>query len=541
MNISDTIAKYELENSKIWAIRKMSKDLEIVRYFNCLYPSYVFKHQYCFYCKGLDTEPLCLNCQGVLNTPDTATYCSHKCRANHEIKTGKIKERQAKQEQTKLEKYGDRHYYNKEKHAHSIQSRSEEEKDDALNKKRKTCVERYGTESFSNTLEFIKKSKKTKTERYDDPTFSNRVKAKHTTMCKYGVSHHMHVDEIKNKVSKRLSAPNHLNVGVLNNRDELIRIYNEHGIIGVSDILNSSVPYANRMLRRLSIDVVTRKTSKFEDEIDAYINSLGHPTTRNNRSMLNGKEIDIYIPDKCIAIECNGVYWHAHENNTAKSYHYKKTDLCKEIGVQLIHITDIQWDTQQDIVKSRIKSLLSMNNKVFARKCTIENLSSATTKQFLNDNHIQGSCPSSVRYGLFYEGELIGVMTFGKSRFNKNVEWELIRYCTKQGLNITGGASRLLSKFLNSYTGSIISYSNRDWNTGKLYQSIGFEYLKTSPANVFYTRDFMVLESRHAFQAHKLKNKLETYNSEVSAKENIQSNKYFSYYDSGNDVWIYRR
>src|SRR5690606_24877531 len=74
---------------------------------------------------------------------------------------------------------------------------------------------------------------------------------------------------------------------------------------------------------------------------------------KNDRSILNGKELDIYLPDINLAIEFNGIYWHS-ELYKESDYHYSKSKLCKESGIKLIHIWEDDWVNKEDLVKSNI-------------------------------------------------------------------------------------------------------------------------------------------------------------------------------------------
>ena len=77
-------------------------------------------------------------------------------------------------------------------------------------------------------------------------------------------------------------------------------------------------------------------------------------------------------------------------------------------------------------------------------------------------------------------------MSFRKtSRFDKNVDWELMRYCNKLNTNIVGGASKLFSYFMNtSQPNSIVSYSDKRYFDGNLYQQLGFSYIQTSSTRI---------------------------------------------------------
>jgi len=64
-------------------------------------------------------------------------------------------------------------------------------------------------------------------------------------------------------------------------------------------------------------------------------------------------------------------------------------------------------------------------------------------------------------------------MTFGKPRYNRKYEYELLRYCSSY--TVIGGAEKLFSYFLNTYTPkSIISYCDLSKFTGRVYNRLGF-------------------------------------------------------------------
>ena len=114
-------------------------------------------------------------------------------------------------------------------------------------------------------------------------------------------------------------------------------------------------------------------------------------------------------------------------------------------------------------------------NKIRASKLNLKNVDVKTEKAFLSENHYQGYVPSSICYGLFNNDEqLLVLMSFGKPRYTKKYDWELLRLCTKKGYIVYGGASRLLKHFTQENVGSIISYCNRDKFTGTVYHSLGF-------------------------------------------------------------------
>lgn len=196
----------------------------------------------------------------------------------------------------------------------------------------------------------------------------------------------------------------------------------------------------------------------------------------NERTILEGKELDIVLPDMSLAFEFNGTYWHQYSDKKPINYHKDKTDKAEANDYQLIHISDYLWATKQDIVKSRIKQLLHSSIKIPARKTIIKQIQ--FPREFLETNHLQGAgSPTSTNYALYYKDEIVAVMTFGKPRFTSNQEWELVRFATKQGISVQGGASKLFKYFVKQNNPiSIVSYASRDFSRGNLYTALGFKH-----------------------------------------------------------------
>lgn len=259
---------------------------------------------------------------------------------------------------------------------------------------------------------------------------------------------------------------------------------------------------------------------------------------QSDRTILEGKELDIVIPDLGLAFEFNGNYWHSDEH-IDKHYHINKTNTTEAFGFRLIHIPEYLWDTKQDLVKAKIMSALNKTPAIAARKCTVKRIS--FPKEFLEQNHLQGSgAPTSINYGLFYNNELMSVMTFGKPRFTSVYEYELIRFCTKHITRINGGASKLLKAFEREYQPkNIISYANRMWSSGVVYNTLGFLHTHNTEPGYVYTKKNSIV-TRYAAQKSKLSSFLKYYDADLSEYENMLLNNYSRVWDCGNQAWVKR-
>jgi len=234
-------------------------------------------------------------------------------------------------------------------------------------------------------------------------------------------------------------------------------------------------------------------TSSYELELQNFIKSLNIDYIFQDRKILNGQELDIFIPSKKVAIEFNGLYWHS-ELKKDKKYHLLKTIECEKQNIQLIHIFEDEWINKQDIVKSRLLNILGKTeNIIYARKCKVQEINKDVAKIFLNTNHLQGFVSSLYYYGLFYQNELVSIMTFGNLRKNlgqrqtEENSFELLRFCNKLNTTVIGGASKLLQTFIRiNKPKNIKTYADRRWSIGNLYENMGFVFSHNSTINYFY-------------------------------------------------------
>ena len=233
------------------------------------------------------------------------------------------------------------------------------------------------------------------------------------------------------------------------------------------------------------------KTSAAEQAIREFLKNEVE-VKQSCRTTIKPLELDIYIKSLKIGVEYNGLYFHS-DVFLKNDYHLYKLLRCEEKGVRLIQIFEDEWLEKEEICKSRLLNIIGKTpNKIFARKCEIREVTAKEAKEFLNTNHIQGNVNSKVKLGLYYNNELVSLMTFGNLRKNlgqthKEGHYELLRFCNKLYTNVVGGASKLLKYFEKKYQPvKIISYADRRWSNGDLYKSLGFDFVSYSKPNYFY-------------------------------------------------------
>lgn len=211
--------------------------------------------------------------------------------------------------------------------------------------------------------------------------------------------------------------------------------------------------------------------SKGERNLVEFIDSLDLECTRNDRTIIPPQELDVYIPEKKIAIEFNGLYWHS-EKYKDKNYHYNKWKSCKEKGIQLLQIWEDDWIDRREIVESMLTYKLGLNSeRIYARDTIIDlDVPWNQAKQFLDSNHIQGSVKATHYVGLRCNGVLVALCCFTKSQ--QIADWDLTRFATS--CSVVGGFSKILKNFRREHAGSIKSFADLMISDGGLYEKNGF-------------------------------------------------------------------
>jgi hypothetical protein len=484
-------------------------------------------------------------------------YCSVKCSYKGDSRIEKYKK-------TCLEKYGVENVSQnediKEKKRETITKNfggfgwaSKELSD----KSKQTVIERYGVENVSQN-EDIKKKKELTCKKNHGVANVLKLKSTHdlarkTIREKYGVDYILqckHIrDEYREKKRANFIGIWDIHIGYEDNGDWICKCPHpecnkceekhfvikqnmfhdrmRHGAEICTKLLDPRRGYNKRTTIELFIhDLLTKCNINFET---------------NNRNIIPPQELDIYIPEKKIAIECNGVYWHSRlESN----YHCDKFIKCKENGIQLISIWEDWIKSKPEIIESIILSKLGVyKEKIYARKCVVKEVKSKECNEFLNKHHLQGKTNGSIRLGLYYNNELVSIMVFNKPRSGVGKlgnYYELSRFCNKQQTQIIGGASKLFKYFLKTYDAKMIkSYSANDISNGSLYELLGFESNNKINQSYWYI-EYRTFKRYHRYNFRKAKLKEMGFDIDNNTEDEImKSLPYYKIYDTGTTTWVY--
>jgi len=469
-----------------------------------------------------------------------STYCSKKCSNTNIDVLNKIRESQKK---THIQKYNGLHPMQTEKTKQNFKN---------------AIINKYGVESYSKLSEYKEKVKKTKLERYGDENYNNISQIKSTCLEKYGVDNVLKNTKIREKINDTIKYKHFNFIKNYCESKNITPLFSEEEYNGYlfHNRYKFSCKHCNKIfetnvykINHIFCDFCNpMDKTTLENELFHFIKSIMNDDVvikRKDRTVLNGKELDIYIPSKNLAFEFNGLYWHSENgNNIKKYYHLNKSRSCMSKGIRLIHIFENEWLYKKEIVKSIIFNTLNNNKlKIYARNCDVRKITENEKNGFLEQNHLQGKDKSSIKYGLFYEKELVSVMTFVKSRFDKKIQYEMYRYCNKINTTIIGGASKLFKQFIKEYDPiSIISYNDKRYFDGVVYQNLEFAFIENTPPNYWYINpDYKHIQNRMTFQKHKLSKLLKTYDNSLTEWENMTQNGYDRIWDCGNGKWIWKK
>ena len=488
-----------------------------------------FKEKICIFINKLSDTPICKNCDKKLKFKKSlregyGSYCSIKCTNQHEDHKNNVKE-------TFNRKYGGSPIRDK-----NIKKKIEQ-----------TNLERYGVTNIFKDSEYIQSKTKEKLGVLNPNQLDSVVeKRKNTNLNKYGVTNTLLLNNSrkKNQSSKLINFnEKYKGLNVIDDSGDYVKL-KCNNCNGEYDIDRSLLFYRfkNDINPCTLCNPVSELKSIKEKELTDFLLSLGLNLIQGDRDILNGKEIDILLPDFNIGIEFNGLYWHC-EKYVDKDYHLNKTDVCESKGIHLIHIFEDEWVNNKDIVKSRLKNLFKLtDNKVYGRKCIIKEVNTKDKTKFLNDNHIQGTIGSKVNLGLYYNDELVSIMTFGKGRVVMNGvknEWELLRFCNKINHSVIGGASKLFKHFIKNYKpNQLISYADRRWSQGNLYDQLGFNKTHNSTPNYFYVVNN---EREHRFKYRKNLLVESGFDIKKTEREIMYDRGIYRIYDCGNLVYTYNK
>lgn len=345
-----------------------------------------------------------------------------------------------------------------------------------------------------------------------------KIKRKMTNMERYGVDNPSKSEEVRSRISEKIKKSKVI----------IIQKFKKNESNKKAKVIKNrpTVPHTTyKVLHKSS-------TIKINGELSLrrFIEELGFSVVSNDRSVI-GKELDILIPEKAVAIEYNGLYWHSKKFIEDPQYHLKKTKMCKEKGIRLIHIFEDEWNNKRAIIKKKLADILGVNkdSSVYARKCEVRRLHNIDVRDFYEEHHIQGHSNASVVYSLVVDGTIVAAMSFKKKN---DIEYELTRYATST--KVCGGFSKLLKHFIKIHDSVkvITSFADLRYSNGDVYRNNGFEEVSLTRPDYHYVVNGERVRKQNYRHDRRLK-ELPNYNPNISEVKNMRNHGYYQIYDCG--------
>lgn len=445
-----------------------------------------------------------------------------------------------------------------------------------------TVQKRYGVDNVSQapqvraklsevmkTERYLKDREQTCLERYGftSPSMAESVKKKReeTNYQRYGAAHPPHT---KGFFQKRMldgsKAEDFMNFRedpasyIQSNFDHAPTISEMCAALGCTD-----TPIYNVLLKFGCSDMLSSSTSSMEQEVSNFIESLipNIKIRHNDRSVIAPRELDLYLPDYQLGIECNPTATHNSSSEDPWGgppkpaiYHQEKSIQALKQGVLVFHIFGYEWSNKKEIIQSMLTNLLKANTETIgARDTYVCDVPYLECKRFLDANHLQGDTNSSIRLGLRHKrtDELLSVMTFGRIRpsmgtstLTNDRPWELSRFCNQKFTSVSGSASKLFQHFLNRiHPEVVVSFSDVAHTRGSLYQTLGFKSSEPSyPNYVWATLNDAIYFNRVNCQKRNLPKLLHDDSIDIvnnTERQIMESHGFLQVFNSGTIRWVW--
>lgn len=220
-------------------------------------------------------------------------------------------------------------------------------------KTKQTNKKRYNDENYNNK----EKRKTTVNKKYgvDNISQSETIKERKQQRCLsfYGVKNISLVDEIQQKKQNTILEKNKLKIkNLISYEANIYKIYCEE--CEKTYKINRE-QYKNRVKSKLPTclncyPISENKSIKEKLLFELIEKNYNGEIITSDRVLLDGKEIDIYLPELKIAFEFNGLYWHS-EKFKSREYHKNKTEKLLKKEIILYHIWEHEYDEKM-IIKS---------------------------------------------------------------------------------------------------------------------------------------------------------------------------------------------
>lgn len=378
---------------------------------------------------SIDSQPKCETCNDdILRLNKTnrtiPIYCGKMC-----VNKRKMAERRAK---NNIDKFGVVGISQLPEIKHKI---------------KQTFLERYGVENAMHVPAFEEKKKQTCFNKYGTSCTATLpsvlLKRQRTSYQRYGFS-------VKSTYSDYTKEK-------LMNAEWLFHQYTTEGksINQIANDLNVYGGVLSTYFAKYEIPIdkyraYTITSSKAEKEITDFIQNINVGTViSGDRKQIHPKELDIYIPSLKIAVEYNGILWHSESKNKNHLYHLNKTNACKNVGIDLIHIDEDVWVEKPQVVKQFLLHHLMHKIASDEHPGIVSTIPSKQAENFISQNSLYETAPlNSTALSLKKEdGNTVGVLCFVQQGED---EYRIV-VCESINETLSNSLKPLLDYFVTEY------------------------------------------------------------------------------------------
>lgn len=369
-----------------------------------------------------------------------------------------------------------------------------------------------------------------------DPRIAQAAKKRSQTMSSNGHWHFMCNDDIETRL--RTSLPNSTFTILGGNDDNELASRTSNVDYELTFICNTC-----GLVRSMSLyDVIRHQqsircprctvgfTSTAQAELISFVQqTTTYNTYGNDRTNPTMHELDVYVPSRKFAIEFNGLYWHSELVNKNKMYHQNKIVAAAANGITLMHVFEDEWRDRRNIVESMIATKLGKCEKrVFARKCTIVEITAQEARVFFDTHHVDGYVRAKKTYALKLNNDIVAAVSMRRPYSKKWQGYvEITRFASALNTQVVGGFSRLYKHILHEHP-RVMCYVDRRWGgNGQHCASAGMRrHSETTPT--FWWTD-----------CHRRYNRLQCKASTgFSEKMNAERKRWVKIYGCSNFVYV---
>lgn len=410
-------------------------------------------------------------------------------------------------------------------------NKTEQEKNEIKNKIKQTNLKNHGNENYNNPEKFKSTMQEKYGVNYTNESQELKLKQQKTMQKRYGVKCTFSRGSLRDKIDNILIKRYGTRCFITSDKTKQ------------TNLERYGVPYycMTYECRELAGNTISQINKKFKEQLD----NLG---IKNELEFnIEGYSFDLKIDNTLIEIDPT----YTHNSTTgpifkkldniiikpkAKYYHKEKSQIANKNGYKCIHIFD--WDDREKII-----NMLKDKQKIYARACELREVPKVDIDNFLDSYHLQNTCKGQIiRLGLYYKDELIQVMTFGKPRYNKNYEWELLRLCTKFEYKVIGGSEKLFKYFIDNFKPeSIISYCDLSKFIGSVYEKLGFSLIKISNPSCHWSKNNLMITNNLLNQRGYDQLFGTNYGKGTSNKDLMIENGWKEVYDCGQASYVWKR